>query len=74
MSKQDCASIVRTIVQLAQNLDMKVVAEGIETREQLAELKSLKCDYGQGFLFGQPLEPQDAENLLSSDFRFTIAA
>ena len=74
VSKQECASIVRTIVQLAQNLDMKVVAEGIETREQLAELQSLKCDYGQGFLFGQPLESQDAENLLSSDFRFTIAA
>ena len=74
VSKQDCASIVRTMVLLAQNLNMKVVAEGIETREQLAHLKNLKCDYGQGFLFGQPLEPQDAEDLLSSDFRFTIAA
>ncbi len=74
VSKQDCASIVRTMVLLAQNLNMKVVAEGIETREQLAHLKNLKCDYGQGFLFGQPLEPQDAEDLLNSDFRFTIAA
>src|ERR671939_778286 len=56
------AEIVRTIVTLARSLDMDVVAEGVETREQLRQLSSLGCDYGQGYLFskavaaGQALE------------------
>ncbi|HYG08426.1 MAG TPA: EAL domain-containing protein, partial [Pyrinomonadaceae bacterium] len=48
--------IVRTIVTLAKNLGMDVVAEGIETGEQLAQLKALKCDYGQGYFFAKPLD------------------
>jgi EAL domain-containing protein (putative c-di-GMP-specific phosphodiesterase class I) len=49
--------IVRTIIKLAQNLKMQVVAEGIETAEQLAQLNSLNCDFGQGYFFSKPLEP-----------------
>ena len=40
---------------------MRVVAEGIETSEQLAHLKNLKCDFGQGYLFSKPLESGAAE-------------
>lgn len=48
--------IIRAIVQLAHSLDLKVIAEGIETREQLLFLQALKCDYGQGFYFCRPVE------------------
>jgi EAL domain-containing protein (putative c-di-GMP-specific phosphodiesterase class I) len=45
---------VRTILDLAQNLEIEVVAEGIETETQLTLLQQLKCPYGQGYLFSQP--------------------
>lgn len=47
--------IVRAIVMLAHNLGLEVVAEGIETRKQLQELRHLGCEYGQGYLFAQAL-------------------
>jgi diguanylate cyclase (GGDEF)-like protein len=51
--------IVRTIVTLAHALKLMVIGEGIEDREQLAVLKNLKCDYGQGYLFSRPLPFDD---------------
>jgi diguanylate cyclase (GGDEF)-like protein/PAS domain S-box-containing protein len=57
--------IVRTIIMLAQNLGMDVIAEGVETKEQLALLRRLKCEKGQGYYFSRPLETTAAENLLS---------
>ncbi len=53
--------IVRTIIKLAQNLKMKVIAEGIETADQLAQLKHLNCEYGQGYFFSKPLEAEKAK-------------
>jgi diguanylate cyclase (GGDEF)-like protein/PAS domain S-box-containing protein len=58
--------IVRTIIMLARNMGMDIVAEGIETKEQLAYLKELKCEYGQGFLFSHPLDLDTACKLLES--------
>jgi diguanylate cyclase (GGDEF)-like protein len=52
-------SIASTIIKLAHGLNMDVVAEGIETEEQKEVLRSLSCDYGQGYLLSRPL-PQDA--------------
>ncbi|MFE1745422.1 EAL domain-containing protein [Coleofasciculus sp. H7-2] len=43
--------IVQTIMTLAHNLGMDVVAEGIETAEQMLQLKRLQCEYGQGYFF-----------------------
>lgn len=58
-------AIVRTIITLAWNLGMDVIAEGLETTKQLAQLRSLQCDLGQGYLFSPPLNATDAVHLLS---------
>ncbi|MDB9510500.1 EAL domain-containing protein [Kamptonema animale CS-326] len=56
--------IIRTIIILAHNLGMDLVAEGIETREQLNQLQELKCEHGQGYLFSRPVDSKAAERLL----------
>lgn len=48
--------IVRTVISLAENMGMEVVAEGIETVSQLTQLRNLKCQYGQGYLFSRPVD------------------
>ena len=53
--------IVKTIVTLAGNLGMQVIAEGVETEEQLNQLKLLKCQYAQGYLFSEPLPAEEAD-------------
>ena len=53
--------IVKTIVTLAGNLGMQVVAEGVETEEQLEQLRLLNCQYGQGYLFSTPLDVTGAD-------------
>jgi diguanylate cyclase (GGDEF)-like protein/PAS domain S-box-containing protein len=50
--------IVRTIVTLAHNLGMDVIAEGVETAEQLAQLRALKCERAQGFYFSEPVSAE----------------
>jgi diguanylate cyclase (GGDEF)-like protein len=59
------SEIVRTIRTLAGNMGMDVVAEGIETLDQLSQLMELKCEYGQGYLFSKPLEAAAADQLLA---------
>ena len=56
--------IVRTIVSLARNLGMGVVAEGVETNRQLSRLRALDCESAQGFLFAGPLSAPSAEDLI----------
>ena len=56
--------IVETIVTLAHSFGMDVVAEGIETLEQLEKLCSLGCEFGQGYLFSKPVDSQTATQLL----------
>ncbi|MDZ8188004.1 MAG: EAL domain-containing protein [Nostoc sp. ChiSLP02] len=67
-SRGENLEIVRAIVTLAHNLNMSVTAEGIETIEQLAQLKALQCDYGQGYFFLPPLESAEVETLLAANF------
>jgi diguanylate cyclase (GGDEF)-like protein/PAS domain S-box-containing protein len=62
------SEIVRTIITLARNLNMEVVAEGIETEDQLGQLKALACDYGQGYLLSKPVTAELAGALLQSNF------
>ena len=58
--------IVKAVIDMASALNMGVVAEGIETEHQLDLLKGLGCEYGQGYLFGRPLNGADTERLLKS--------
>ena len=64
---QDSEEIVRTIVTLAKNLGKEVVAEGVERRRQLDQLKALGCRFGQGYLFSRPVEPRAATALLADE-------
>jgi diguanylate cyclase (GGDEF)-like protein len=57
------AEIVRTIMQLGQNLGMDVIAEGVETEQQSAQLRALGCEFGQGYYFSLPLDRDAAEAL-----------
>jgi diguanylate cyclase (GGDEF)-like protein/PAS domain S-box-containing protein len=58
------AEIVKAITTLAHNLQMSVVAEGIETAEQAESLTALGCEFGQGFYYARPLPPHEAEAFL----------
>ena len=57
-------AIIRTILKLANHMNLDVVAEGIETIEQHEKLLSMSCEFGQGFLFSRPLEAEQVEALL----------
>ena len=57
-------SIIKNIIQMAHSMDLKVVAEGVETEDQLSILKERKCNYIQGYYFSKPLPASDVEKLL----------
>lgn len=59
-------SIVDAIIKLAHNLKLEVVAEGVETHEQVATLTDMGCETIQGFLFSKPLASEDMEDMLKS--------
>jgi predicted signal transduction protein with EAL and GGDEF domain len=56
LNNSESEEIVKTILSLGRNLRMKVVAEGVETSEQMTLLKSLGCEFAQGYLFSRPLD------------------
>ena len=60
----DDATIVGTIVHMGRSLNMDVVAEGVETEEQLNFLQTLQCTYAQGLLFGDPMSADSYLELL----------
>jgi diguanylate cyclase (GGDEF)-like protein/PAS domain S-box-containing protein len=61
----DAIEIIRTIVDLAHNLGMDIIAEGVETAAQLAQLKAIGCEYAQGYYFGKPTDGETAWSLIS---------
>lgn len=61
----DNAAIVRAVIDMAQSLGLSVVAEEVETREQLDHLKALGCDCAQGHLFSRPVPPDQLTRLLA---------
>jgi len=60
-------AVVRSIVLLGSSLGKAVVAEGIETHEQLQRLRRLGCRYGQGYLLGRPMKPHQVSSVLALD-------
>ncbi len=58
-------AIIKAILRLSQALELKAIAEGIETVFQLEAMKALGCDYGQGYLFSKPLNAQRVEEFLN---------
>ena len=65
-SSQD-AAIVKAIISMAQSMDMKVIAEGIEQKEQFELLQKMGCDYGQGFLFSAAVPADTFANMIESN-------
>jgi EAL domain-containing protein (putative c-di-GMP-specific phosphodiesterase class I) len=62
----DDSTIVEAIVRMAHSLRLAVVAEGVETEAQLSQLRRLRCDSAQGYLFARPLAPGDMSDLLGA--------
>lgn len=59
--------IIQAIVSLATSLRIEVVAEGVETAQQLTQLRTLACQYGQGYYFSKPLPPAAAAALMMQE-------
>lgn len=67
-TSKDAREIVRSICSLAHQLGLRVIAEGIENQGQLDRISSLDCEYGQGFLFSEPVSKDKVESLLKKEF------
>ncbi len=68
-SNEETPVILRSIVRLAHDLDMSVVAEGVETQSEATRLKSLHCEFAQGYLFGAPMDATAAYNFIALKLR-----
>ena len=67
---KDQIAIIQAIMTLATHLNLEVIAEGIETVDQLSQLKQIKCHSGQGYLFSKPLNQQATAELLRDNLRW----
>ena len=63
-------ALVAAAIAMGRALEMEDVAEGIETNEQVTDLRELGCPLGQGFLFARPLPPEEIDTLLGADIHF----
>ncbi len=71
-TRRDHAALVQAIIQLAHNLNLTVVAEGIENSRQLSMLQMLNCDFGQGYFFSKPLTVDQVELFTAATIRMLI--
>ena len=65
LTQPDCAAIVKSVIGLAQDLRIGVVAEGVETADELEYLRQAKCDEVQGYLIGRPMPAEEISALLN---------
>jgi len=70
---RDSYEIVRLIIMLAHNMGLKVVAEGCETEQQVAEIKRLGCEMAQGYLYSPPVAPEAAFGLLLRSYEGVLS-
>ena len=71
---KDSVAIVRGIISMAHNLDLDIVAEGVETDNQVTFLHALGCQIGQGYLFSKPVRAPDFVKLLTGNRKVFLAA
>jgi EAL domain-containing protein (putative c-di-GMP-specific phosphodiesterase class I) len=65
---------VKAVIEMAHCRGLKVIAEGVETPEQVAQLQRLHCDFGQGYLFSKPVMPEAVERLLDAGVGYRRSA
>lgn len=65
-SKPFDVSILNDIISMAHRLDLHVIAEGVETREQMRRLRAVGCDFVQGYFFAKPMPPENFDKLLKA--------
>lgn len=63
VSKENTASLVKTMIQMGKSLNFKIIAEGIESLEQSNFLKENACEYGQGYFYSKPVSPAEVTRL-----------
>ncbi len=71
-TSRESSEIVRTILSLAHNLKMSVVAEGVETSSQIKQLRNLGCEYGQGYFLHRPMPAADAGQLIAEETQAAV--
>ncbi len=64
--RRDYVLVLEAIISLAQKLNLRIVAEGVETKDQMMMLRSMGCDLAQGYYFARPLDPASVEAMVSS--------
>ena len=71
--QDDAEAIIETVTLLANRLGMRTIAEGVETTQQLADLRRLGCDYAQGYLIARPMPADQLSTFFETDFRELIS-
>ena len=71
-SSESSKKYVESIISIGHIMNLKVISEGVETLEQLDTLKTIGCDYIQGFIWGRPMPPEDARKLIPSSSAETL--
>ena len=74
LTQPDCAAIVKSVIGLAQDLQIGVVAEGVETADQLEYLRQTSCDEVQGYLVGRPMSGSEISALLDHNAQHSVHA
>ena len=73
MANANDAIVVRTVIRMAKSLKHRIIAEGVETQEQLAFLQAAGCDEGQGYYFSRPVASHQFAKLLQARIAATVS-
>jgi EAL domain-containing protein (putative c-di-GMP-specific phosphodiesterase class I) len=73
MANANDAIVVRTVIRMAKSLKHRIIAEGVETQEQLAFLQAAGCDEGQGYYFSRPVPSHQFAKLLQARIAATVS-